>query len=81
MLNTLMNSLKQAKKLDQSVDKYTMLINEKSETEGVLCFVPQDGRKEIKVLLPAPYHQDLLASSEIFTYKQLLSHKEAIVLK
>lgn len=80
MLSIILNSLKQANKLDQPVEKYTMLVNEKSETEGILCFVPTD-RKEVKVLLPAPHHKSLLADSDTFTYKQLLSHKEAIVLK
>lgn len=80
MLSTLLNILKQANKLDLPVEKYTMLINEKTETEGILCFVPME-RKEIKVLLPNPYHKDLLELSTPFTYKHLLSHKEVIILK
>lgn len=80
MLNLIINSLKQANKLDQPIEKYTMLVNEKMQTEGVLCFVPM-GNKEVKVLLPAPYHVDFLEPSDIPTYKRLLMHKEAIVLK
>lgn len=80
MLSLLLNSLKQANKLDLPVEKYTMLVNEKMETEGILSFIPLD-KKQVKVLLPAPYHKDLLELSETFTYKNLLLHKEVIILK
>lgn len=80
MLTLIINSLEQAKKLDFDVEKYTLLVNEKSETQGVLCFIPL-GNKEVKVLVPAPFHRDLMSASANFTYRQLLKHKEAIVLK
>lgn len=80
MLNIIINSLQQVNKLDQPVEKHTMLVNEKSETEGILYFIPV-GNKVIKVLLPAPYHSDFVNSSALPTYRQLLKHKEIIVLK
>lgn len=80
MLTLIVNSLEQAKKLDQGVDKFTLLVDEKSETQGVLCFVPL-GNKEIKVLLPAPFHQELVENGHGFTYRQLLKHKQVIILK
>lgn len=80
MINIIIKSLEQAKKLDYPVEKYTMLVNEKSETEGVLCFIPL-GNKEVKVLLPAPHHKDFINLSEIPTYRLLLKHQELIVLK
>lgn len=80
MLDTIINNLQQANILDRPVEKYTMLVNEKSETQGALYFVPIKGR-EIKVLLPAPHHNDFQGLSEALTYRQLLKHKEIIVLK
>ncbi|SKB97842.1 hypothetical protein SAMN05660841_03427 [Sphingobacterium nematocida] len=80
MLNTIINSLQQANKLDQPVEKFTMLVNEKSETQGALYFIPIKDR-EIKVLLPAPYYKDFQGLSAALTYRQLLKHKEIIVLK
>lgn len=80
MLTSIINSLEQAKKLDFDVEKYTLLVNEKSETQGVLCFVPL-GNREVKVLVPAPFHKDLVESTENFTYRRLLKHKEVIVLR
>lgn len=80
MLDTIIKNLQQANKLDEPVEKYTMLVNEKSETQGALYFIPVKDR-EIKVLLPAPFHNDFPDLSGALTYRQLLKHKEIIVLK
>lgn len=80
MLNIIINNLQQAKKLEQPVEKHTMLVNEKSEIEGVLYFIPL-GNKEVKVLLPTPYYKDFVDLTGGPTYRQLLNHREIIVLK
>ncbi|WP_164112502.1 MULTISPECIES: hypothetical protein [Sphingobacterium] len=80
MLDTIVNNLQQANMLDRPVEKYTMIVNEKSETQGALYFIPIKNR-EIKVLLPAPHHKDFQGMCDALTYRQLLKHKEIIVLK
>lgn len=72
--------LKEANLLDHKIEKFTFLINEKSEEQGAIFFVPAGGR-EYKFVLSAPFHKDIIQDGETKSYKQLLNHKQAILLK
>ncbi len=66
-------------RLNEIADKFTELNDEKFIEHGVLFFIPLE-RYEVKVLSPAPFHKKLIASGNP-TYKQVLTHKEAMLLK
>lgn len=66
--------------LETKILKYTLLIDDKMSEQGALFFIPL-GNKEIKIVLPAPSHQDFLKQESQVTYKNLLLHKQIIVLK
>lgn len=81
-MNTLdlLNTLKKANEHTNTVSKHTLIVNDKSETQGALFFIPING-KEFKVLIPAPFHSEVLSDDKKPTYLQVLQHKEAFILK
>lgn len=79
-IDFLKDKLKESNSLDNPVKKHTLIINDKSETQGALFFIPVTG-KEYKVLLPAPFHEELFINDDIPSYKAVLSHKQAVLLK
>ena len=76
----LISKLKESKTLDNAVQKYTLIVNDKSEEQGALFFIPVGG-KEFKVLVPAPFHKDLIQEDQVASYNKVLNHKEAAILK
>jgi len=66
-------------KINQMAEKYTQITDENLKEHGVLFFIPLE-KYEVKVLIPAPYHKELLAKGNP-TYKQILNHKEAMLLR
>lgn len=79
-INFLKDKLKESNSLDTAVKKHTLIVNDKSETQGALFFIPVTG-KEYKVLIPAPFHTDILVEDAAPSYKAVLNHKEAVLLK
>ena len=69
----------EAKLANEKVKKYTLIIDEQQREHGALFFIEVKG-KSYKVLLPSPYHQELLKDSDP-TFQQVLSHREAMLLK
>lgn len=76
----LIKKLKEANELQTLVRKHTLLVNEKLETQGALFFIPIES-KEYKVLIPAPFHTELLSTEEAPTHSKIINHKEALLLK
>lgn len=66
-------------KLNQMAEKYTQITDDKLVIHGVLFFIPLE-KYEVKVLIPAPFHSEMLAKGNP-TFKQILNHKEAMLLK
>lgn len=79
-IQIIQDKLKSLQLLDTIIAKYTLLIDEKMNEQGALFFILL-GNKEIKIVLPAPSHQDFLKNEEKITYKNLLLRKEIIILK
>lgn len=78
--NFLLEKLTAEKLENQQVKKYTLIINDKSEVQGALFFIPSNG-KEFKVMVPAPFHQTLITENTVASYKEVLKHKESMLLK
>ncbi|MVZ65163.1 hypothetical protein GQF61_04810 [Sphingobacterium sp. DK4209] len=78
-MQLLIKKLEKDKKLGEKASKYTQIIDDKSVSHGVLFFIPMD-KFEAKVLVPAPFHENLFLNGDP-TYKQVLNHKEAMMLK
>jgi len=76
----LIKKLKEVNELQTPIRKHTLLVNEKSETQGALFFIPIES-KEYKVLIPAPFHKELLSTDEAPSHHKVINHKEALLLK
>ncbi|NGM71808.1 hypothetical protein [Sphingobacterium sp. SGL-16] len=79
-IQIIQDKLKALKLLDNNITKYTLLIDEKMIEQGALFFIPL-GNKEIKAVIPAPTHKYFLMNEDKITYKNLLAHKDIIILK
>lgn len=79
-IQSLIDKLKESNALTNPVKKFTLIVNEKSETQGALFFIPL-GSKEFKVLIPAPFHSDVIAIDNNPSLAKILNHKEALLLK
>lgn len=79
-IQLIQEKLKAQQLLDSIIKKYTLLIDEKMNEQGALFFIPL-GSKEIKIVLPSPFHQDFMREESNVTYKNLLSQREIIILK
>ncbi|MCI0921810.1 hypothetical protein [Sphingobacterium rhinopitheci] len=79
-IQILIDKLKKANELSTPVQKHTLIVNEKSETQGALFFIPIEAR-EYKVLIPAPFHTEVLGSENTPTHQKIVMHKEAFILK
>ncbi len=78
--SVLISKLKDSNTLNNAVQKFTLIVTESKEEHGALFFIPV-GNKEYKVVIPAPYHKELLDNDQIATYARILNHKEAAILK
>lgn len=76
----LIDTLKQTNELTKEVKKFTLIVNEKSETQGALFFIPI-GAKEFKVLVPSPFHSEIIPVEGNPTHLKILMHKQAVLLK
>lgn len=79
-IQIIQEKLKSQQLLDTTIKKYTLLIDDKMNEQGALFFVPLGG-KEVKIVIPSPFHQDFLKDESTITYKKLLQQKEIIILK
>ena len=79
-IQIIQDKLKAQQLLDSKIQKYTLLVDEKMNEQGALFFVPL-GKGEIKIVIPAPHHQDFLKEDTQVTYKNLLLRKDIVVLK
>lgn len=79
-IQIIQDKLKSQQLLDSKIQKYTLLVDEKMSEQGALFFVPV-GNKEIKIVIPAPHHQNFLKDDTHVTYKNLLVRKDIVVLK
>ena len=78
-MQSIIKKLESQKKLDDIASKYTLLIDENHSENGALFFISMD-KFEAKILVPAPYHSSLLLNGPP-TYRKLLNHKEAMMLR
>ena len=78
-MQELIKKLTAEKVINQPVAKFTRLTDENFEQHGVLVFIPM-GKYEAKVLIPPPFHQELFGG-EVPSYKTILTHKQAMLLK
>lgn len=65
--------------LNQPVTKYTLLIDDKEKLHGALFYLSIAG-KTYKIMVPNPFHEELLKDGDPLA-KQLLEHREAMLLK
>lgn len=79
-IQTLIDKLKKTNEHQDPIRKFTLIVNEKSETQGALFFVPVES-KEYKILVPAPFHLDLVSEENKPSHIKILMHKEALLLK
>lgn len=79
-IQILIDKLKKSNELSTLVQKYTLIVNEKSQTQGALFFIPVESR-EYKVLIPAPFHATVLEGDNNPTHQKIITHKEAFILK
>jgi len=78
-MEQVIKKLKSLNRLDDQVEKHTLVIDDKLIEHGVLFFIPLD-RFVVKVLVPAPFHIALL-QDKLPTYNQILHHTHAMLLK
>ncbi|MGJ1204863.1 hypothetical protein [Sphingobacterium lactis] len=71
--------LESLNRINNKAEKYTHVTDDKAVVQGVLFFVPLE-KFEVKILIPAPFHESLFQNGNP-TFKQLLNHKEAMMLK
>lgn len=80
-IQLIQDKLKSQQLFDNVIEKYTLLIDEKMNEQGALFFVPIGNNKEIKIVIPAPFHHDFLKEASMVTYKNLLLRRDIIILK
>lgn len=78
-MQQVIKKLEELKRINDKAEKFTELTNENFVEHGVLFFIPLE-KYEVKVLIPAPFHKSIFASGTP-TYKQVVNHKEAMLLK
>lgn len=78
MIPQVIKKLERLKRLDQQVEKYTQVTDERFQVHGVLVFIPMD-RSDVKVLIPAPHHQALFGATPP-TFRMVLTHPEVMML-
>ncbi|WP_223582756.1 hypothetical protein [Sphingobacterium sp. GVS05A] len=61
----------------QLVTQHTLIIDDKQVSHGALFFV-KTARKTFKIMVPAPFHEALLADK--LTVQSLMKHPEAMLL-
>ncbi|WP_197091606.1 hypothetical protein [Sphingobacterium endophyticum] len=75
----MIKKLESLKRLNEKAEKFTEIIDENFLQHGVLFFIPLE-KYEVKILIPAPHHKAILQNGTP-TFKQVLNHKEAMMLK
>lgn len=78
-MQQVIKKLESLKRLNEKAEKFTEIIDENFVEHGVLFFIPLE-KFEVKILIPAPYHKAILQNGTP-TFKQVLNHKEAMMLK
>lgn len=76
----LIKELKKHNEHNFLIKKYTLIVNDRSETQGALFFIPINN-KEYKVLIPSPFHLELINGENKPTHLKILLHKEAFILQ
>ncbi len=75
----IIKKLETLKRINDKAEKFTELTDENFVEHGILFFIPLD-KFEVKVLIPSPFHKSIFVNGSP-TYKQILMHKEAMLLK
>ncbi|GGH19327.1 hypothetical protein GCM10011418_23650 [Sphingobacterium alkalisoli] len=78
-MDHIIKKLEKSNSINDIVTKFTLIVDENQLVHGALFFIPVDNR-DYKVMIPAPYHEILIADVPP-TYKKILNHKEALLLK
>ncbi len=78
-MQQVIKKLESLKRLNEKAEKFTEIIDENFLQHGVLFFIPLE-KYEVKILIPAPHHKAILQNGTP-TFKQVLNHKEAMMLK
>lgn len=78
-MQQVIKKLESLKRLNDKAEKFTEIIDENFLEHGVLFFIPLE-KYEVKILIPAPHHKAILLNGTP-TFKQVLNHKEAMMLK
>ena len=78
-MEQVIKKLKTLNRLEDQVEKYTLVIDDKQVEHGVLFFIPLD-KFVVKVLIPAPFHQTIL-QDKLPTFKEILNNRHAMLLK
>lgn len=79
-IQVIIDTLKKTGELTNPIRKFTLIVTDRSETQGALFFIPISN-KEFKILIPAPFHNEILSEESKTTYLNVLNHKEALLLK
>ncbi|MGH2623303.1 MAG: hypothetical protein ACRDE7_06540, partial [Sphingobacterium sp.] len=72
-MEQIIKKLKSLNRLDDQVEKHTLVIDDKQIEHGVLFFIPLD-KFSVKVLIPAPFHQSFL-QDKLPTFREILNHR------
>jgi|GEM_PF-513971 len=75
----LLKLIADAKLWNEKATKYTLLVDESNNTHGALFFIEVKNRS-YKILIPPPHHEQLFAQGDP-TVRQVVQHKEAMLLK
>jgi len=78
-MQQIIKKLETLKRINEKTEKFTELTDENFVEHGVLFFIPLE-KYEVKVLIPAPFHKTIFQNGTP-TFKQILNHKEAMLLK
>ncbi|WP_140938208.1 hypothetical protein [Sphingobacterium lumbrici] len=78
-MDHIITKLEKTNTINNIAAKFTLIVDEHQIVHGALFFIPIENR-DYKVMIPAPFHEALIANAPP-TYKKILTHKEALLLK
>lgn len=78
-MQQVIKKLESLNRINDKAEKFTEITDENFVEHGILFFIPLE-KYEVKVLIPEPHHKGLFQNGTP-TFKQVLNHKEAMMLK
>jgi hypothetical protein len=78
-MDHIIKKLEKTNSINDVTKKFTLIVDEHQVVHGALFFISVENR-DYKVMIPAPFHEVLIANDPP-TYKKILNHKEALLLK